>query len=371
MKILYDHQTFTGTQYGGISRYFYELMNVFEGQEEIAFELSLTFSNNEYLKNAAFSSHIGYGRFAHNKRVNQAVSMINRLCSLSKLSSGQFDVFHPTYYHSYFLEKLEKKPLALTFHDVLSEKYGDIYPVLGKGLTELKQRLLHRADVVIAVSEATKRGILEYFQVDESKIKVIPLGSYLVEPTTTSHPPLILPEQYILFVGNRSFYKNFDLFFEAITPILLKDKDLHLVCAGGGDFSYQEIAAIGRAGLQKHVIYQEIHDDSTVGQLYAKARVFVFPSLMEGFGLPILEAMSSGCPVVATAGTSFDEIANDAAIYFDAEKSDSIQTSVTRVVYDEDLRSKMQSRGYERVPLFRAENTAKQTVEVYKELSKA
>ncbi|MEZ4900805.1 MAG: glycosyltransferase family 1 protein [Spirosomataceae bacterium] len=370
MKILYDHQAFTGTQYGGISRYFYELMNVYAHQNDVDFELSLKFSNNEYLTDTPFSKHIGYQPFAKDKTVNKALSLCNRLFSLSKIGIGQYDVFHPTYYHSYFLEKLGKKPLVITFHDVLSEKYGELYPVLGQGLTALKQRLLHRADAVISVSEATKKGILEYFKVEESKIKVIPLGNYLSKINHSTTPALALPKRYVLFVGNREYYKNFALFFKALIPILHKDRDLHLICAGGGDFDVQEKTAIVQAKLQEQVIYHAIYDDSTVGQLYAKAQVFVFPSLMEGFGLPILEAMSNGCPVVATAGTSFDEIAGDAALYFEAENTDAIKAAIERVVYDEVLQHKLKQKGYERVPLFPAEHTAKQTLEVYKALVK-
>ncbi|MFN8348215.1 MAG: glycosyltransferase family 1 protein [Spirosomataceae bacterium] len=368
MKVLYDHQTFTGSQYGGISRYFYELMNAFDGRKDIRFELALKFSNNEYLRNVSYSNPIGYQVFAKNTRANQIVSRLNRLYSSAKLSLGDFDIFHPTYYHSYFLDKIEKKPLVLTFHDVLSEKFGAVYPVLGEGLSELKQRLLRRADIVISVSEATKRGILEYFDIDEAKIKVIPLGNYLAGTALSEVSLPNLPERYVLFVGRRDFYKNFERFFEAMVPILQKDKDLHLICAGGGGFTTEEKSEIHTARLESRVSYQPILDDSTLIQLYKKAQVFVFPSLMEGFGLPVLEAMSSGCPVALTTGTSFNEIADTAAVYFEAESAESIKEAIEQVVYNETLQQSMRSKGYERVPLFKAETTARQTLEVYKEL---
>lgn len=368
MKILYDHQTFTGSQYGGISRYFFELMNAFWERKDVDFELSLKFSNNEYLRNVPYAHPWGYARLANNFRANQAFSLVNRLCSSTKLNAGDFDIFHPTYYHSYFLDKIGKKPLVITFHDALSEKYGKQFPVLGEGLTELKQRLLTRADVVISVSEATKRSILEYFSIDETKVKVVPLGNYFERPTANHSLALTLPGRFVLFVGKRDFYKNFDRFFESVAPLLKNDKDLHLICAGGGGFSAEEKQAIAKQGLQSRVIYQPIIDDMTLIQLYEEAQVFVFPSLMEGFGLPILEAMSCGCPVAATTGTSFDEIAQDAAVYFEAENKESIRAAVEKVVYDETLQQTMRQRGYERVPLFRAETTAQKTLEVYKAL---
>jgi glycosyltransferase involved in cell wall biosynthesis len=371
MKVLYDHQTFTGTQYGGISRYFYELMNAFAGCPDIEFELALKFSNNEYLRDANYSHPVRYQQFANNPRVNQLFSRLNRLYSSTKLSLGNFDIFHPTYYHSYFLDKVGKKPMVLTFHDVLSEKYGKMFPVLGEGLSDLKQKLLKRADIVISVSEATKRGILEYFDVDETKIKVVPLGNYLDKPALVGQKTLTLPERYVLFVGKRDYYKNFDTFLVAMASILLKDRDLHLVCAGGGKFSNEEMRAINEAGVQKQVLFHPIFDDPTLVQLYERAQLFVFPSLMEGFGLPVLEAMSCGCPVAVTTGTSFDEIADEAGVYFEAENKDSIKDTIEKVVYSQTLQGQMRQRGYERVPLFKAETTAKQTLEVYKELVNA
>lgn len=122
------------------------------------------------------------------------------------------------------------------------------------------------------------------------------------------------------------------------------------------------------AKLERQVEYHPIVDDSTLGQLYGKAQVFVFPSLMEGFGLPVLEAMSCGCPVALTTGTSFDEIAEDAAVYFEPEQIDSIKAAIEQVVYNDTLQNSMRLRGYERVPLFKAETTAQRTLEAYKEL---
>lgn len=370
MKVLYDHQTFTGTQYGGISRYFYELMNAFSGRNDIEFELAIKFSNSEYLKEVSYSHPVSYQKLAKNRRANQVFSRLNRLYSSTKLSLGNFDVFHPTYYHSYFLNKIGTKPMVLTFHDVISEKYGETYPVFGKGISGLKQKLLQRADVVISVSQATKRGILEHFEIDESKIRVVPLGNYLAKQAlkTKGLNNLTLPERYVLFVGNRDYYKNFVGFVEAISPTLLKDKDLKLVCAGGGGFKAEEKTLLQQNHLQDQIVYHPIFNDSTLIELYEKAQVFVFPSLMEGFGLPVLEAMSCGCPVALTDGTSFNEIAEDAGVYFEAQNPESIQAAVEKVIYDTELQQLMRMRGYQRLPDFKAENTAQQTLAVYKEL---
>ncbi|MFN4145733.1 MAG: glycosyltransferase family 4 protein [Runella sp.] len=369
MKIFFDHQAFVGAKYGGIARYFFELMKAMSHRQEVDFELSVKITNNEYLKGSPFGKSLRYDAFSNNLRLNQILSVVNRIYSIARLRKQNFDIFHPTYYHTYFLNHIGSKPMVLTFHDVLSEKYKTRFPVLGEGLTEVKQKLLHRADAVIAISEATKRGILEYFEVDESKIKVIPLGNYFSGLEGVVQPNLQLPPRYVLFVGKREYYKNFERFFEAMVPVLKKDDTLSLVCGGGGGFTEQEKYMFCSNGLEKQIVYQSIFDDTTLRQLYANAQAFVFPSLMEGFGLPILEAMSSNCPVIATKGTSFDEIAADAAVYFEAENSESIREAIERVIYDAELQTQMRQKGAQRVPIFKPETTLLKTLEVYQNLT--
>jgi glycosyltransferase involved in cell wall biosynthesis len=371
MKVLYDHQTFTGTTFGGVSRYFAELMNQFSKRDDISFDLALRFSNNEYLREAAYTKPIAYRRLANNFRANQFFSLINRRNSILKLQTGDYDLFHPTYYHRYFMNKVNGKPIVLTFHDALSERFGKVYPELGEHLSLLKQQLFNRADAVISVSEASKREMLRYFDVDPAKIRVIHLGNYL-NPSLTQPQPnrLKLAERYVLFVGKRDLYKNFDRLFEAMVPIMQKDLDLQFVCAGGGHFTPNESAVFDKNKLSKRVVYRPIHDDATLAELYRRAQLFVFPSLMEGFGLPTLEAMSCGCPVVVSTGTSFTEIAEDAAAYFEPESVDSINYTIEKVLSNSALRQQMRQKGLTRVPLFSAEKTALETLQVYKGLVK-
>ena len=156
MKVLYDHQSFTGLTYGGVSRYFFDLMRSFARRQDIEFELSLRLSNNEYLDQASFSRHLRYRGLAQFGNVNRVASVLNRLHSLSRIRAGQFDVFHPTYYHRYFLNSLGAKPFVLTFHDAASERFGDIYPDLGEGLYEVKKKLIQRADAVVTVSDFSR-----------------------------------------------------------------------------------------------------------------------------------------------------------------------------------------------------------------------
>lgn len=371
MKVLYDHQSFTGMTYGGVSRYFYELMRSFSHYTDIDIELALRLSNNEYLgeglDSQGFRRPIPFKPFARSMAVNRVASVLNRFNSIGRLKQGKFDIFHPTYYHAYFLPYIHKKPVVITFHDATSERYGHIYPDVGEGLTATKRVLLARADAIISVSEFSKQEILRYFDVDPTRIHVIPLGTNFGD-----HPPIqstaLFPFAYLLYVGKRDFYKNFTGFFRAIQPLLHRYPDLHLMCAGGGTFTSDEQAMFYSAGLSERVHYCPINDSILYG-LYQHARAFVFPSLNEGFGIPVLEAFGAGCPVVLSDRSSLPEVAGDAAVYFDPENAESIADAIERVITSESLRATLSQLGTERLRLFSLDKTARQTLDVYKLLT--
>ncbi|GAB3701009.1 hypothetical protein GCM10027592_28660 [Spirosoma flavus] len=368
MKVLFDHQAFTGLPYGGVSRYFFELMRSFAKWPEIEFDLSLRLSNNEYLEQESFSNHLRYRRLSGSRNINRLASLLNRLYSQQRIQAGKFDVFHPTYYHRYFLDSIGSKPLVITFHDAASERYGDQYPELGKGLYDIKKELIRRADCIISVSEYSKQEILRYFPVNPEKIKVIHLGTRLRKQSAGKAPmgrPIPMP--YLLYVGKREVYKNFDVFFRAIQPVLQRHPDLHLVCAGGGPFSQQEHNSFYAARLADRVLYRSASDESLLA-LYQHARAFVFPSLNEGFGIPVLEAFGNECPVVLSNASSLPEVAAEAALYFDPEDDTSIEHAIERIVTDDELCADLRQKGTERLRDFSCDKTARQTLDVYQSL---
>lgn len=369
MKVLYDHQSFTGLSYGGVSRYFFELMRSFAKRQDIEFELSLWFSNNEYLDQGSFSRHLRYRSLAQFRNVNRAVSLLNRIHSLRRIRAGQFDVFHPTYYHRYFLDSLGPKPFVLTFHDAASERFGAVYSDLGAGLFEVKKKLIERADAVIAISEYSKQELLHYFPVDPAKVSVVYLGTaFGTEPANGAAKPIPAePFPYVLYVGKRRLYKNFDGFFRAMQPVLHRHPDLHIICAGGGLFSGDERLMFHRSRLDQRVHYRPVTDAGLLS-LYRHARAFVFPSLNEGFGIPVLEAFSGRCPVILSDRTSLPEVGAEAAVYFDPENDDAIAGAVERVLTDNVLRSDLIRKGTARLHHFSCDKTARQTLDIYRTL---
>jgi len=261
---------------------------------------------------------------------------------------------------------------VLTFHDAASERFGDIYPDLGQGLYEVKKKLINRADAIIAVSEFSKQELLRYFSVSPDKVSVVHLGTAFGTESMNgsanrSVAVVAEPFPYVLYVGKRRLYKNFDGFFRAMQPVLHRHPDLHLICAGGGLFDRDERSMLHNARLNDRVHYRPVTDAGLLS-LYGNARAFVFPSLNEGFGIPVLEAFSGGCPVILSNRSSLPEVAAEAAVYFDPEDEGAIADAVERVLTDDMLRNDLIRKGTGRLLNFSCDKTARQTLGIYQTL---
>jgi len=366
MTILFDHQIFSTQIYGGVSRYFSELMKNFKNDNEIEYELSLRYSNNHYLKqfdNLPCKPFFENSTFRGKHRL---LDFLNERISKKIISKGDYDVFHPTYYDPYFLNFLNNKPFVLTVYDMIHEIYPEMFLSKDK-ITERKKLLAQKATKIIAISKSTKRDIIRFFGIDENKIEVIYLGNSLNISKSDDALNIELPEKHILFVGNRGGYKNFDLFIKAITPLLLEDAELSVVCVGDGKFDDIEIEKFKSLNI-KDKVFQYSVSDNILAYLYQRAIVFVFPSLYEGFGIPILESFVCGCPVLVGEVSSLPEIAGDAGVYFDPTNIVSIYDTVKRIIYDKELRKSLKLKGFQRVKNFSWEKTAEKTKSLYESI---
>ncbi|WP_459200951.1 glycosyltransferase family 4 protein [Methanococcus sp. CF] len=365
MKILYDHQTFTNQKYGGISRYFYELITEFENMAGITTKTSIMFSNNHYISNSLNMPHNKFLPKYEFRGKSQLMTPLNKVCSIKDIQKQDFDIFHPTYYDTYFLKHLKNKPYVLTVHDMIHEKFKEIFLKIDK-TTKNKRILVQNATKIIAISENTKKDLMELYGVDGSKIDVVYHGSSMV-PETAVKKMNNLPQKYILYVGSRWKYKNFDVFLKAISPLLVKETDLYLLCIGGGGFSSQELKLLGECNIKNKVFQYNLNDEMLM-ECYTNAALFVFPSLYEGFGIPILESFACKCPLVCSNTSSFPEVAGNSAVYFDPYDPKSILDAVERVYYNKELRTKMVKNGEERLKYFSWSNTATCTKKVYESI---
>jgi glycosyltransferase involved in cell wall biosynthesis len=386
MKVLYDHQIFSSFAFGGVSRIFIELMNAFSHDPEIEFNLSIQYTDNEYFKDAECNIHVHpYMKrifdggsialpmhMARNfivNRINNYRKYENRKYSEKIISEGQFDVFHPTYYDPYFLDYLHNKPFVLTVYDLIYELFPKYFPHSRKFL-ERKSLLIQKAAKIIAISETTKTDLMKFYEVPAGKIDVIYLANSLKVGTGlhfTNNADRKLPERYLLYVGNRALYKNFLFFIESIVPLLTKDKTLSVVCAGGKNFSHTEKQLFHTWGVEHNLFYSPVNDE-ILTSLYKNALAFVFPSLYEGFGIPILEAFACNCPVLISNTSSLPEIAGGACLSFDPKDKTSILDVVKQMLSNESLRSELRKKGKERVNFFSWGHTAEETKRIYESI---
>lgn len=366
MKVLFDHQIFSLQAFGGVSKYFYELMNNFQSDNQIDYELSLKYSTSPYLVNLDnfyCRSILGGIEF---RGKNRLYSFFNKNVSRRALLAGSYDIFHPTYYDPYFLDYLAGRPFVLTIFDMTYEIFAGEFFKDNK-VARAKQYLALKARKIIAISENTKEDIIKSYKIDENKIEVIYLAGFNPSSSinTVIKNNLKLPKEFILFVGKRQGYKNFHNFIKAISPLLLNNPRLFVVCVGGGRFSRDEQELLKDLSIDRKVIQLEIDGEQQMRLIYKKAAVFVFPSLYEGFGIPILESFECGCPVAISNTGSFPEVAKDAAEYFDPRSIDSIKSALERLITSHARRQDLVKSGLERVRNFSWQVTARKTKEVY------
>lgn len=204
-------------------------------------------------------------------------------------------------------------------------------------IIQQKKEIITKANHIIAISEHTKKDIIETLGISPQKIDVIYHGCSL--QSTISKPNLHLPQRYILFVGDRTSYKNFQRLAEAFSIIHQTDAHLHLICAGK-PFSKAESELISRIGIAPHTLQISVNDQH-LKELYNRALLFVYPSYYEGFGIPILEAYTCNCPVALSQASCFPEIAENAAAYFDPFSVSSMAEAIKSVIYDEAERTRL------------------------------
>ncbi|HLO80516.1 MAG TPA: glycosyltransferase family 1 protein [Chitinophagaceae bacterium] len=368
MRILYDHQCFTNDRIGGISKYFYKLMDQFSADQDLEIDVAGKFSNNLYALQLNgkmnFSKFFPDQDFRGQRRI---LKILNKRQAVNQLRKGQFDIFHPTYYNPYFLDHVGDKKMVLTVHDMIYEIFGMKERYSSYSMLEAKKELIRRSDKVIAISASTKRDILRFIQVPHEKIEVIYHG---VERETKTYPEdfLKLPAaRFFLFVGKREGYKNFSFMLDSIAP-LLRECGAGLICAGGGVFSRDEVIQIERLRLKQQVHFFPSLSDDQLSFLYQKAIALIYPSLYEGFGMPLLEAARNKCPVISSNSSSLPEVGGDAVLYFNAGDADGLLKSAEDVFYEPALRDELIQKGLSRANEFGWDRTFEQTKSLYRSL---
>ena len=262
---------------------------------------------------------------------------------------------------------------VVTIHDLFpltSTEYST--PSFQRRFTKVLRDAVARADRIIAVSEATRRELLRHTDAREKRIRVIHHGVDPISPATPEEQQAF--RKRVLGVeGNEKFFLNVGAIQvrKNVANIVLALKRLpgyRLVLAGGDGYGAEAIhSLIEREGLSGRVVRLGHASVETLRLLYSTATALVFPSLEEGFGMPILEAMSCGLPVITSNCSAMPEVGGDAAMYVDPRNVSEISETMRRVAEDESVATDLRRRGHERASLFTWAKCAEQTWEVYQE----
>lgn len=288
---------------------------------------------------------------------------------------GDVDVFHAT---DHLLPHLRRTRSVFTLYDLSFLTYPETHLSLNRWFLRLMIPLfLSRAGAVISISRHTKADALSYYGLADSKIRVIPLGvdarfHPVADPQALAavRARYRLPERFILSVGTIEPRKNLLTLLRAYERLRgTTDLTHRLVLVGRlGWKAEQFLTALARSPLRNEVVLVGPVPEEDLPLVYAAADLFVYPSLYEGFGLPPLEAMACGTPVIASSAASLPEVVGDAGILVDPSSSEELAAAMHRVLSDESLRRALAKKGFERAKLFSWAETARRSRELYEEV---
>ncbi len=262
---------------------------------------------------------------------------------------------------------------VVTFHDVTFLLLPQRYPVLRRLYMEAVTRTSARvADAIICPSQAVRRDIVDRLGVSPEQVLAIPEAAgpqyrpIDVAGQRQARERYHLPERFILSVGSLEPGKNRTRLIAAIARLRNQQQSSPLIVIGQPAWGYQrDFDLVERLGLRDQVRFLGYVPDSDMPAIYSAATVFAFPSLYEGFGLPVLEAMACGAPVITSAAGATAEVAGDAALLIDPRDTDAIASTLARGLSDGGLRADLTRKGFDRAAEFSWERTARETLSVY------
>jgi len=368
----------------GVGFYVYNLIHtLYNLRSQENFELGIVYQpslKNWLLRNLSFPENLKpysnlYLLPLPVRVTNLLASFPNPLIHSFEEGFGYPDIVHGTNYAVYQCRNSKK---VMNIYDLTFIKYPNYVNSIVRTYTQRVKQSLKWTDLVLTISESSKQDIVNYLNVEPERIYVTPLASrydstYLNEKVNAQRINPVnydFYKPYILFVSTIEPRKNITTLISAFNQLKQKYKIEHqLVLIGQKGWRYQPIfSEIERSPWKDQIHHLNYLSDEMVALFYSRADVFAYPSHYEGFGLPVLEAMTLGAPVVTSNTSSLPEVAGDAALLVDPKDSTNLAEAILRVISDSQLRHELIQKGKERAKLYSWEKTAKATLQAYRSL---
>ena len=299
--------------------------------------------------------------------------------SYNSLFKQQGDIYH---FFDYIVPPRIRGKVVTTVHDMTYELYPET--MQKTTLERIKKDInysVERADKVITISESTKRDMMSILKISEEKIEIIPPGvdferfnkSYTALQVQGVKERYQLPENYILYMGTLEPRKNIESIVEAFA-LMKKESDhsvqkIKLVIAGKKGWLYESIFnKVRQLDIESEVVFTDFIEEEHKPIIYQLAKAFVFPSIYEGFGIPVLEAMAASVPVITSKVSSLPEVAGDAALLVAPKDKEKIAESMYTLITDEASREQLRLRGLKQARKFSWRASAEKLYHIYEEL---
>ncbi|XZE43881.1 glycosyltransferase family 4 protein [Pirellulaceae bacterium SH467] len=370
IRVAFTSDIFEYQATGGIGRYFSELIAQLHQRPDCRVTIDAWVHCCTYLRDKReLHPRIAPYYLPKFRGAGNLLRFVNRVCR--PLRSRRTDIRHWTYYPKGDVDW--SVPNVVTFYDMIHEKIANKQKLL-----PIKKTCAERAAHLIAISECTKRDMVEWLQVAPDRITVVPLASDLHshfkkevienrwELLTSTTP--IAQGRFILWVGARHGYKNFQGLIHALSQSRCKKEIQGIVCVGGEPLTPAERESYSKVVGAEFPIHALRADDLSLAALYAHAFCFVCLSLYEGFGIPPLEAMGLGCPVISSNRSSLPEVVGDAGILVDPECPHEVSHAIDLLWESESKRLEFARLGGHRAEAFSWKRCAEETWQVYRKI---
>ncbi|UYO93966.1 glycosyltransferase family 4 protein [Pollutimonas sp. M17] len=368
MKVTFDQQVFLLQEYGGISRYICSLARELATMPDMQAQVVAPLHFNRNL--AALERVAGMRRFLPtvNTKLFRPVAFVSKHLARRSINRFRPDILHETYYSPDDYRPTGAKRV-LTVYDLIHERYPELFERSHMTIGP-KKAAAQRADHVICISESTRRDVIEYCGVAPEKTSVVCLGVDVgfIQVSEQTSGWLTPPRPFILYVGARGGYKNFDRLLRAFSRSARLKSEFDLICFGGGPLRSNELQAARELGLRQGQLTHRGGSDALLAHLYGEAEALVYPSLYEGFGIPPIEAMAVGCPVITSNTSSLPEVVGNAGEYFDPTDEMAITHAIEQVAGSPTRRAELVALGLKQCRKFTWEKCARETRDIYQKL---